>query len=75
MKEFDGELNKATAFFTDQDEDVLTEQLIEVFEANGIAYKVSDKSRKITFTRVKETEGEIQEGAEMQVELLNYNNE
>ena len=63
MREYDGDLSKATAFVTTQEADEVEAELIEFFNANGISYTLSNKAWKINFTRVKESEDHVKEGA------------
>ena len=49
MKLLEDEVNKATSFLSNQDADDIEKDIIEAFEAYGIAYKVHDTKRQITF--------------------------
>jgi serine/threonine protein kinase len=78
MKPYNPNLAKTTAFFTDYTPEQILKELTDSLSSNAIAYNISDKTWKVTFTKTrdegseesKEGEQVIREQASIQIELL-----
>ena len=78
MKPYVQKLAKTTAFFTDYTPEQILKELTDSLAQNSVAFEISDKTWKVTFTKTREEaseeskEGEqvIREQATIQIELL-----
>ena len=78
MKEYNKDLAKTTAFFTDYNVDRIFHDLIHSLESSGITFEISTKTWKLTYTKAREEEEKevtqsdlvIREQATIQIELL-----
>jgi serine/threonine protein kinase len=56
MKQYNAELAKTTAFFTDYTPEQILKELVDSLDKNGTTYDISNKTWKLTYAKTREEE-------------------